>query len=214
VETMKSIADFAGSIPVGVFFIDPDAAIILQNATADMILQREPSITSQNNVLTFPAHKSKLRTLIQSALVSPGELCVTSLPRAGDQQALIILAVCTQHPSPIETPTPPCVAIIISDPGLRWVSPYPVLQTLYGFTRAEAELASYLINGDSLAMVARQMETRLNTVRSHLKKVFQKTGTRRQAELVRLLLMTSVLLGASPAELSTRIRLTASTSSE
>jgi DNA-binding CsgD family transcriptional regulator len=42
--------------------------------------------------------------------------------------------------------------------------------------------------GDGLQSVAERMRVSLSTVRAHLQHVFEKTGTRRQAELARLLL--------------------------
>jgi DNA-binding CsgD family transcriptional regulator len=63
---------------------------------------------------------------------------------------------------------------------------------LFGLTKAEARIAVALCRGQTLEDFAREFSVSLNTVRTQLKSVFIKTGTRRQAELVSLLL-------ASPA---------------
>lgn len=66
--------------------------------------------------------------------------------------------------------------------------PEPMLQALFGLTLAEAKLAREVMRGDGLQACARRLGVAANTARTHLNRVFGKTGTKRQAELVRLLL--------------------------
>lgn len=56
----------------------------------------------------------------------------------------------------------------------------------HGLTPAETRVLSALTNGKGLAAVARKLGISRSTVHSHLDKIFQKTGTNRQAELVGL----------------------------
>jgi DNA-binding CsgD family transcriptional regulator len=63
-----------------------------------------------------------------------------------------------------------------------------VLCRLYGFTAAEARLVLTLVESDGLAAAAGELGITLNTARTHLKRVFEKTGTRRQSDLIRRLL--------------------------
>ena len=63
-----------------------------------------------------------------------------------------------------------------------------LLQSLFDLTPAEAKLASSLVAGDrTLKQVANQLNVSPNTLKSQLQSIFDKTGTARQAELVRLL---------------------------
>ncbi len=70
------------------------------------------------------------------------------------------------------------------------------LQTLYGLTAAEAALAAELARGRSVDQIAERLGLSRHTVRGHLKAVFAKTGTHRQAELVGLLLRSAARIGA------------------
>jgi DNA-binding CsgD family transcriptional regulator len=58
---------------------------------------------------------------------------------------------------------------------------------MFDLTEAEARLALGLASGLSLAEVARQQGIRMSTVRTHLARVFSKTGTRQQSQIAALL---------------------------
>jgi DNA-binding CsgD family transcriptional regulator len=62
-----------------------------------------------------------------------------------------------------------------------------VLSGLFDLTPGEARVARELASGASLEAVAIKLGLKLETVRTYLKRIFQKTGTRRQAELTRML---------------------------
>jgi DNA-binding CsgD family transcriptional regulator len=58
------------------------------------------------------------------------------------------------------------------------------LKNKFDLTPAEARLVVRLIEGESLRPCAKALGIKYETVRTYLKSVFQKTKTRRQAELV------------------------------
>jgi DNA-binding CsgD family transcriptional regulator len=58
------------------------------------------------------------------------------------------------------------------------------LVKLYGLTRGEATLAASLMRGKSIEEAARELFISPHTARTHLKRIFMKTDTHRQTELV------------------------------
>jgi DNA-binding CsgD family transcriptional regulator len=64
------------------------------------------------------------------------------------------------------------------------------LITLYGLTRGEAALTAKLIQGKSPEEAAQELFISAHTARTHLKRVFMKTDTHRQPELVVRMLLT------------------------
>jgi DNA-binding CsgD family transcriptional regulator len=64
------------------------------------------------------------------------------------------------------------------------------LRARYGLTAAEAALAVEVCAGDGLQAAANRRGVSLATARTHLARIFQKTGVGRQAELVRLLMQS------------------------
>ena len=85
-------------------------------------------------------------------------------------------------------------AIFITDPESNDNGTGESLMRLYGLTAAESRLAIDLLQGKGLAWAAEQNNMRLNTARCHLKRVFEKTRTHRQAELVRVILCSPAML--------------------
>ena len=81
------------------------------------------------------------------------------------------------------------VAIIfVTDPEASAEPPLHDLRRRYGLTAAEAALALVVARGEGLKAVAAERRISVATAKTHLHQIFSKTGTRRQAELVRLLL--------------------------
>jgi DNA-binding CsgD family transcriptional regulator len=62
-----------------------------------------------------------------------------------------------------------------------------VLEQAFDLTPAEARLAAQLVTGRSLPEIAAAEKVAYETLRGHLKSVFEKTHTGRQAELVSLI---------------------------
>ena len=60
------------------------------------------------------------------------------------------------------------------------------LAAAFGLTGAEARVLSALLEGLSLSETASRFQISVNTVRWHLKRLFEKTSTKRQSDLIRL----------------------------
>jgi DNA-binding CsgD family transcriptional regulator len=65
--------------------------------------------------------------------------------------------------------------------------PVELIQSLFDLTPAEAKVARGLAAGDTLEEIATANNLSRNTIRSQLRGALEKTGSRRQAELVALL---------------------------
>lgn len=78
--------------------------------------------------------------------------------------------------------------VFISDPEVAPRSRQGVLRSLFGLSPTEARITGLLASGAELATIAAQLRMTLGTARFHLKAIFRKTGTSRQADLVRLVL--------------------------
>lgn len=78
--------------------------------------------------------------------------------------------------------------LLITDPEPDARSNLDALRERYGLTAAEATFALEIVKGGGRKATAERLGIADGTARSHLSKIFDKTGVSRQAELVRLLL--------------------------
>ena len=65
-----------------------------------------------------------------------------------------------------------------------------VLNTVYGLSRAEVGLCQALIQGKTLLEASKTLDISRNTAKTHLARVFDKTGVHSQAGLLRLLALS------------------------
>ena len=86
----------------------------------------------------------------------------------------------------------PTALLTVQDPEQSFNAEAALLHSLYGLTRGEAALANLLVQGRSLEEAARLLFISGHTARTHLKRIFVKTDTHRQPELVVRLLSAVV----------------------
>ena len=74
-------------------------------------------------------------------------------------------------------------AVIVRDPAVPSATPLQAFAALYGPTATEARALDHLARGRTLQDAADVLGVGLTTVKTHLQKLFAKTGTSRQTEL-------------------------------
>jgi DNA-binding CsgD family transcriptional regulator len=82
--------------------------------------------------------------------------------------------------------------ILLVDPDADREPMEPLLQQAFALTPAETRLAVGLAKGHDLRSLAQVHKVSVGTLRMHLKSVFAKTNTKRQAELLMLLAKLSL----------------------
>ncbi|TDK49001.1 helix-turn-helix transcriptional regulator [Antarcticimicrobium luteum] len=82
----------------------------------------------------------------------------------------------------------PVALVLVSDRRRRLENDRRRIAHQFGLTPAEARLTTELLAGGGRGAVAARLGISDSTARSHLTRIFDKTGTRRQSELVALIL--------------------------
>lgn len=88
--------------------------------------------------------------------------------------------------------------LFLYDPAGTPSAPPELIARLFSLTCAEAELVVALCGGNTLEQAAQARQTSIHTARTQLKSIFDKTGTRRQADLVALVLSSPAYFVARP----------------
>jgi DNA-binding CsgD family transcriptional regulator len=79
-------------------------------------------------------------------------------------------------------------AVFITDPERETQTDPELFRHLYGLTPAEARFAVRLLSGEGVEEAADRLQITINTARTHVRHVLEKTGTHRISDLVRVLL--------------------------
>src|SRR5262249_53516425 len=108
--------------------------------------------------------------------------------RGPERPALSLLVIPVKSQLGWPTGRRPCAMIFATDPESIATPETTFLQKQFGLTPAEAVLAHELLDGDGIESAAKRIGIGVPTARTHLRRVLAKTGARRQAELVRLVL--------------------------
>ena len=87
----------------------------------------------------------------------------------------------------------PAAAVLVFDPDASHVTSVGRCREIFGLTRAEAEVAIGVMQGQSPEQIAAMQGRSATTVRNLLKRVFQKTEVSRQSELTLVMLRSPAL---------------------
>lgn len=90
----------------------------------------------------------------------------------------------------------PRAIVLLSDPETSVSVSPETISALFGLTAAESAICVQLVNGATLDEAGLALGIKRNTVRAHLRSIFEKTGVDRQSRLVRLILNSVVPVAA------------------
>ncbi|MBF6395648.1 LuxR family transcriptional regulator [Nocardia cyriacigeorgica] len=179
----------------GIMIVTADAAVIFANSAAMDITGDSDGLAadSSGRLRASPsANHARLSRLIREAADPDGSSGNVAITRPSGRRPLIVRVTPLDGMPGAPSPRPRAVLLLVVDPD-HDLEPQPrALHDLYGLTEAETMVAMGVIRGDGLPAVADQLSVSLFTARTHLQHIFVKTGTHRQAELVRLLLSSAI----------------------
>jgi DNA-binding CsgD family transcriptional regulator len=174
----------------GVIVLDRKARVLFANATARRMAE-EGSLRLHQSIGTHsPAHSQRLSELIRAALQgAPGG--AMSLPRNLDGRLLTVLvsSIRSKDLGRLSDAGVKDAAVLLFaiDPANRRSIPLGQIMGAYGLTHAEARVALAASSGNTILETAQSLNLSPNTIKTHLRRVFAKTATGRQAELARLI---------------------------
>lgn len=198
VEIERSLyRDAVHSLSIGTLILNRRHEIVSVDEVASRIIASNPplSIRTSRLHLANRAADTMLKNLINQGLTSNAEHFSRAMRLPNDPH-LALLVRRVRSSSLQAGDTSPALAIHISDSRMESSTPESQVMALYGLTYTEAALAIHLAQGHTLVEAAEILGLSEQTTRTYSKQIFAKTGTRRQASLVRLMLTSIVRLAA------------------
>lgn len=168
--------------------VDQHGRLVHANAAARAALDTTESVMLRDGVISTASERldGELYTLIRDAArnrdVTPRGLALPG--REPDRLGLVVRAL----PHTADADNFPLVAVHLTSPYDRPAPSLELLRVLFRLTPAEASLLQALAQGRRVEEHAQDRNVSVATVRTQLAHLFRKTGTNRQAELVRLAL--------------------------
>jgi DNA-binding CsgD family transcriptional regulator/PAS domain-containing protein len=182
--------------PTGIVVVNSDAKVIFANRAAAAILRRGDGLMSRDG-LRAASHQetAKLRNAIAAVSIQrdsgiPKPEMVVRIYRPSGSRAFEVLACPLPSRSSLSSGGA-AAALFITDPEEGATLNGRALHQLFGLAPAEIRLCIALVKGKSVEEYAHEAAISSNTARTYVKRIYSKTGVRRQTELVRLLLTSS-----------------------
>ena len=190
--TSASFEAAMDAMAAGIMLVDANLRILHANRAALNILVQEDPISSERGVLAVrvrPSHIALARAVRQAIADEAGfserAFGIPVTNAEGRPAVLHVLALRRGRLRPNLSLA--AAAIFISPGSAPALAPEETLAALFGLTAAEARVFSHIGSGSTVAETARRLGVRPSTARTHLLRVLSKTGTRRQADLIRLI---------------------------
>jgi DNA-binding CsgD family transcriptional regulator len=187
------------NLGVGSLLIDEGAHVLRRNHCANRMLARLSQIALVDGrlVLTDAEKNAEFKRLIRLLAQAPAGNSIQVLRLAARSCEDLRLMIKPIPPTAEYYNTQrPKVMVYLQDASAQQTAPAQLVADLFGLTRTEAVLAIWLARGHTLQQAAQEMNISEHTARNYSKRIFAKTGTRRQVDLVRVMLQSVALLTA------------------
>ncbi len=170
-------------LSIAVLVVARDARLLHANRAGERMLRAaDPLGLRAGNVRAANGVSAPLRAALATALL--GGTAVTMPARRGDGEQMVL------HVLPLVTGgiVPGAAAAIFVAPATTpRPAPLDAVAALFDLTPAEARVLQLLGAGRANAEIAATLGIAVSTVRTHVLRLYEKTDTHRQAELVALL---------------------------
>jgi DNA-binding CsgD family transcriptional regulator/PAS domain-containing protein len=182
--TFASILD---RLSAGLFLIDADGRIVHANATGRGILDTDDFLRSINGRLV--ARDTEINRTLQAAFAKGSDREIDgrgiALPMTAQDRECHVVHVL---PRGIGAGRPGAIAaaVFVCKARLEIPSTPEVIRHAYQLTPTELRVLLAIVNVGGISEVATSLGVANSTIKTHVRRLFEKTGTTRQADLVKL----------------------------
>jgi DNA-binding CsgD family transcriptional regulator len=182
-------------VDAAVILIDTNGAVQFINDAGQQLVQRANAIAHTCNRLTFALRAATmcLEAYLRHSWAEhlegrPGApLAIRLAPTCDGPAYFVTVAPLLVASSARYSVEPLHYVVTIFERLAQRVISTAVLRDLYGLSTAESEVAQRLYAGRRAEQLGGEIGISLNTVRTHLKRIFEKCSVHSQAELLQLL---------------------------
>jgi DNA-binding CsgD family transcriptional regulator/PAS domain-containing protein len=171
---------------LGILLLDQRGFVVHLNRAAERIIQAEDGLYWKRGELVG-ARDADTHRLRRTLCDGSGKLCALSRPSSRRPLVTRAISINSSGAERLQEIGPTRTLLFVRNPDKAGLSNFDLVAATLGLTRREARLAALLAQGRSVAEAADEIGITIGNARTHLKRIFSKTDTHRQAELVRVL---------------------------
>ena len=191
--TSDSLGAAVAAAGFGVFLLTGDCRVIRANAKAEDLVRLGISLRYEQGRLTAanPALTARLNRLVHQGVLSAnaeGDVGGTLELRGGDDRAPLlahVIPLAANRAVSIFDIDQPAAAVFIVDPAADFGARVRRFASRFRLTPGETRVVAVIIGGEGLQAATERLKISRATVRTHLDRIFSKTETNRQTELIR-----------------------------
>jgi DNA-binding CsgD family transcriptional regulator len=180
----------------GLVLLNSSSTPVFISAHANLVLKAEEGMKHESNKIVPISPETKLtyQKLLTQLKEEPNNSSfkLLMIPRTHQKLPLQVLMYKICPVNWMESKNTPEIALLFFDPEMERTLTLPQLKLTYNLTETEAKLVLLLSKGLSLERAALELGHRVSTSRNLLKRVFCKTDTNKQHELVVKVLRLSI----------------------
>ncbi|MBZ9801859.1 helix-turn-helix transcriptional regulator [Mesorhizobium sp. ES1-6] len=185
--TFQTVLD---TLTAPIFLTTADLQVVHANPAAHAIVAGGELLNIRNGVLVanVSAVSSALAVAVAQAARDEGALARKGLgvPVRWQDDSAGALHVLPLRPGRGSFDASVVAAVFVARADTPFVAPTALVAALFGLTPAEARVFEQIAVGRTVEETSEVLNIGRSTVRTHLLRLFEKTGARRQAELVQL----------------------------
>jgi DNA-binding CsgD family transcriptional regulator/PAS domain-containing protein len=184
-------SDLLDRIRAGVFVVDADGNIIYSNKRATEIVRIDDYLRSSGGRLI--ARQAEANRLLQEAfraagrgdaVISNNSIAIPILAADGTRHLLNLLPLARRRISGFDASA--TAAVFVQKAAVELPNPPEVIASAYQLTKTELRVLLALVELGGGPEVAEALGVGSGTVKTHLRSLFRKTGTKHQTDLVKL----------------------------
>jgi DNA-binding CsgD family transcriptional regulator len=188
-----ALADALDELASGIFIVDSTGRIIHANLSAHRLIAEGDVLRATNGRL-FALEAKGGRILLEvfaaaqagDAAVGKGGIAIPLAARTGERYVAHVLPLTSGARRKAGVSYAATAAMFIRKAGLELPSPPEAVAGEFNLTPAEVRVLFAIVQIGGVPEVAPVLGIAEQTVKSHLHRIYEKTATRRQADLVKL----------------------------
>jgi DNA-binding CsgD family transcriptional regulator/PAS domain-containing protein len=187
------LAHTVDHLSTGILLTEDSGRIAYMNSSAESILKDGSALKATDGrlVAARPGARDALSLALERSVAgkAPPATGQYAIPLPDGEGAGLIANVLPLEWRDGRNPLaalPGAAAVIIQNPAEGATPPIDAFGLLYGLTAAERHVLEHIAESQSPQETADRLGVSLATVKTHLQKLFAKTNTRRQADLISL----------------------------